>query len=1263
MKHVSRRIECGLEGILLVVVISLLLSTAGIAQTVSLPGMHLVDPSADRQSNSADSVVNLTNIIAEEAGHLPGYAHNYDDIDDRVLFSVASTVESQPTVNSSVDGQGLGYTHAPISWNNLPNEIKNNIPQDAWSGSAELTVHYLAKYITAIPGLMSDFWSLVGELKSALDITNAESKKKALTLFFEAAGDKVADELIESVNNEWVSTVYTVTNAVDNNIQIMEKLKKTKPNPLDITLSIAVAVGQLAGDYFDSMIEGAWRLHKYPIGPWDDLEIIMLQVDGITLTTITNDGKLIEHEKGTKWYFKDPKTDLYKLYEQIIIKSEIYQHIPEDDLTSISLVSISLSPSIVKPYEQFKVSGYAKYDTGNPVEVGTAIIEIKDKGKFTATVSNGAFSRYIQAPGNSNISNINSNVTVTVSDGLLTACSEPQILTITGIDPEPEDYEFVEAKTCEYVLKDSPYDPYQIKSIFSKDDDHVWVWVHLKNLYKPVQCRWKWYNPDGEVETVHESDYSNHPGEGRYYDCWKWHYGWDLRNPDGGYWKTAGQEGRWRCEVSARTPWTDWEHLATVEFTMRYDLAEHKMCKDVDTQSDPKSPTNIFSPDDTKAVTWAKFINVADPLELKWIYYSPKGFYSENTHTTDDPGENNWHDRTKAWCSINIKGESAEYHCGNWYVDVFVKDAWGNYEKKYTDYFRIEESVSPWISVTATPSSPFEEQSVNLNVSASDNNHLQKIVLHWKDSSEHSKTWDNINACSDSPSHPIGSFSAGQEIEYWAEAWDEAGNHMESVHRIITVRPAKYTLNLSAIGSGTVKSDPTGIDCGLYCSATYDKGTVVTLIPISDDGSDFGGWSGGGCSGTGDCTIKIGSDVTVTATFYAKIQPDLTLSQNDITFSDLNPIEGDIVTITAAIHNIGEKDATSANVSFYEGDPDSGGKQIKTTQFLRDIPASGKKNASVNWDTLGKTGNQIIYVVIADCNPDEASLANNKASRKISVEKKNYGVDLSCIDPEQNILSKGSVTYSIKITNTGNVADTINLTLPEPCYCGWTYSLDRESVKLASGDSTEVKLIVSDVIGYPSGNSWEVKVTGASQYDPLKSGFVVTITTIAIPDVTIDMFVNLEGSSRPDQGYEVPLIVDFFTPGADVLNDTPVYGFGCTTTKDGDNAKAICRAIAPVGIYDITVVSDHTLMNIRRNVEITAPSTSVSMGALQEGDANGDGIINIADFGILATSFMKSKGDGEYDPKADFDCNGIINIADFGLLAGNYMKASPNEIE
>ncbi|OEU83132.1 MAG: hypothetical protein BA873_03065 [Desulfobulbaceae bacterium C00003063] len=954
---------------------------------------------------------------------------------------------------------------------------------------------------------------------------------------------------------------------------------------------------------------------------------------------------------------------MYKLYEQIIIKSEIYQRIPEDNPTSISVASISLSPSTVKPYEQFEVSGYAKYDTGNPVKVGTAIIEIEGKGEFTATVSNGAFSRYFQAPGNSNTSNISSNVKVTVSDGLLTSGLETQTLTITGIDPEPEDYEFVEAKTCEYVLKDSPYDPYQIKSVFSKDDDHVLVWVHLKNLYKPVQCRWKWYNPDGKIEAVHESDYSNQPEEGSYYYWCKWHRGWDLRNPDGGYRGTVGKEGRWRCEVSARTPWTDWEHLATVEFTMRYTLSEHKMCKDIDTQSDPKSPTNIFSPDDTKAITWAKFINVADPLELKWVYYSPKGFYREFTHTTEDPGE----DKCHAWGRINIKREPAEYHCGDWHVDVFVKDAWGNYEKKYTDYFRIEESVSPWIFVTTTPSSPFEAQSVNLNVSASDNNHLQKIVLHWKDSSEHSKTWDNINARSYSPSHPIGFFSAGQEIEYWAEAWDESGNHMESVHRIITVRPAKYTLNLSKIGSGIVKSDPTGIDCGLYCSATYDSGTVVTLIPIQDDGSGFGGWSGGGCSGTGDCTIKIGSDVTVTATFYVKIQPDLTLSQNNITFSgfsDSNPIEGDVVTITAAIHNIGEKDATSANVSFYEGDPDSGGKQIKTTQFLSDIPANGEKSVSVSWDTSGKAGNHAMYVVITNCSPEEADTTNNQADKNISVEEKpNYGIDLSCNVSEQNILPGSSASYTIVVTNKGAAADTINLTLPEPCYCGWTYSLDRESVELASGDSTEVKLIVSDVVGYPSGNSREVKVTGTSQYDPLESGFVVTITTIDIPDVTIDIFVNLEGSFRPDQGYEVPLIVDFFTPGADVLNDTPVYGFGCTTTKDGDNAKAVCKAIAPVGIYDITVVSDHTLMNIRRNVEITALSTSVSMGTLQEGDANGDGIINIADFGILVTSFMKSKGDESFDSKTDFDCNGIINIADFGLLAGNYMKASPVEIE
>ena len=219
------------------------------------------------------------------------------------------------------------------------------------------------------------------------------------------------------------------------------------------------------------------------------------------------------------------------------------------------------------------------------------------------------------------------------------------------------------------------------------------------------------------------------------------------------------------------------------------------MCQDVGgSESDPVNPTNTFYTDETKATTWAKFINVADPLEIKWAYYSPDGYYNEFTHTSDDPEDEGyeWYDWVKAWGWININGNQAQYKCGDWYVDVFVKDAFGNYEKKYTDFFRILEHPTehPSVSVTMEPSSPIETQEITLHVSTSDNNHLQKTVLHWNDGSAHTKIWDNINASSLNSPYSIGSdFAGGQQMEYWAEAWDESGNQAEGEHRTTIVAP------------------------------------------------------------------------------------------------------------------------------------------------------------------------------------------------------------------------------------------------------------------------------------------------------------------------------------------------------------------------------------------------------------------------------------------------------------------------------------------
>ena len=68
-------------------------------------------------------------------------------------------------------------------------------------------------------------------------------------------------------------------------------------------------------------------------------------------------------------------------------------------------------------------------------------------------------------------------------------------------------------------------------------------------------------------------------------------------------------------------------------------------------------------------------------------------------------------------------------------------------------------------------------------------------------------------------------------------------------------------------GTGTVTSSPAGIACDAGCSARFGQSTPVTLTAAPGPDSTFAGWSGGGCSGTGPCTVMMSSAQTVTAVF------------------------------------------------------------------------------------------------------------------------------------------------------------------------------------------------------------------------------------------------------------------------------------------------------------------------------------------------------------------------------------------------------------
>jgi hypothetical protein len=92
--------------------------------------------------------------------------------------------------------------------------------------------------------------------------------------------------------------------------------------------------------------------------------------------------------------------------------------------------------------------------------------------------------------------------------------------------------------------------------------------------------------------------------------------------------------------------------------------------------------------------------------------------------------------------------------------------------------------------------------------------------------------------------------------------------------KALFTRNTAYSLTLARTGAGKgiVKSHPGGINCGFTCisvTASYDEGEEV-LLEVSKValGSTFGGWSGGGCSGTATtCTVVIDEAKEVQAEF------------------------------------------------------------------------------------------------------------------------------------------------------------------------------------------------------------------------------------------------------------------------------------------------------------------------------------------------------------------------------------------------------------
>lgn len=83
--------------------------------------------------------------------------------------------------------------------------------------------------------------------------------------------------------------------------------------------------------------------------------------------------------------------------------------------------------------------------------------------------------------------------------------------------------------------------------------------------------------------------------------------------------------------------------------------------------------------------------------------------------------------------------------------------------------------------------------------------------------------------------------------------------------------PPEATLTVTTTGQGSISGG--GIDCPGTCEVSKPVGSTLTLTATPASGWEFTGWSGGLCSGTGDCAVTLHSDQAVSATFTSKPNP------------------------------------------------------------------------------------------------------------------------------------------------------------------------------------------------------------------------------------------------------------------------------------------------------------------------------------------------------------------------------------------------------
>ena len=357
-----------------------------------------------------------------------------------------------------------------------------------------------------------------------------------------------------------------------------------------------------------------------------------------------------------------------------------------------------------------------------------------------------------------------------------------------------------------------------------------------------------------------------------------------------------------------------------------------------------------------------------------------------------------------------------------------------------------------------------------------------------------------------------------------------------------------------------------------------------------------------------------------------KLYPDLSLDTSDISFSNNSPNEGENITISATIHNIGDVDVEAATILFFDGEPKWGnevGEDVVT------VPSGGSAESSVSWTAI--PGDHVIYIGTSPFNTPfyESDYSNNAAFKSIHVNGPAVVADAG--GPYVGDEGYPVIFYAGGSTDPGGAP--LQYRWDYNCNGSWDISWSNNAIggtAWADDGNFSVTVEVSNGV-----------LSGRDTVNVIVRNVVPTVQIVAETQTPGDSHVIFDGSNFTDPGIEDTHTIEWdFGDGESTkgtlapthaYDKTGEYTVTLTVTDDdgGAGTDMLTVTVDKVSAIPVAVDDDYSIYE-DTILEVVAPGVLTN-------DADVEPTAILVDDVSNGTLTLNSDGSFIYTPDADFN--------------------------